>query len=275
MTKDFEFKDKYDINDLISIVSLLRAPEGCPWDREQTHASIKKNFIEETYEVIEAINTGSANALKEELGDVLLQIALHTEMEREAGEFDFTDVADGICKKLILRHPHVFGDVAVNDSSDVITNWEAIKLKEKGMNSVTQSMESVPKELPALMRAQKIQKKAANAGFDWTSCDGAMDKLKEEMIELENALNEGAQTHIEEEFGDVLFSCVNIARFIHADSEEALSAATDKFLSRFLIVENLASGQGVIMQNASVCELDALWNKSKQILSEKSETEEL
>lgn len=275
MAVDFEFKEHYNVYDLISIIALLRAPGGCPWDREQTHTSIKKNFIEETYEVIEAINRENTDALREELGDVLLQIALHTQMEAEKNNFDFDDVADGICKKLILRHPHVFGDVEAHTSAEVLTNWDAIKLKEKGMKSVSESMCSIPRELPALMRAQKVQKKAAGQGFDWSDISGAMDKLYEEINELKNALNTREQHCVEDEFGDVLFSCVNLARFIHTDSEEALTAATDKFLSRYVIVERLAQEKGIDMKASSLDALDALWDEAKQILSEQSETEEI
>lgn len=274
MAVDFEFKEHYQMEDLISIIALLRAPGGCPWDREQTHASIKKNFIEEVYEVIEAINQNSTDGLKEELGDVLLQIVLHTQMEAEKGNFDFNDVADGICKKLILRHPHVFGSVQADSTDEVLANWDAIKLKEKGMKKVSDSMRSIPRELPALMRAQKVQRKAAGQGFDWENIDGAADKLYEEINELKNALLQGDRHSIEDEFGDVLFSCVNIARFIHVDSEEALTGATDKFLERYILVERLAQEKGIDMKTSSLETLDSLWNEAKQILSEKSETEE-
>lgn len=231
MALDFIRKEHYNTEDLIRIVALLRAPGGCPWDQAQTHASIKKNFIEETYEVIEAINRQSTAGLQEELGDVLLQVALHAQMEAEAGRFDFNDVADGICKKLIFRHPHVFGDVKAENTDDALASWDAAKLKEKGMKKVSQSMVSIPRELPALMRAQKVQHKAAKQGFDWPDRSGAMDKLDEEINELKIALDQGEPSSIADEFGDVLFSCVNIARFIGVDSEEALTAATDKFLS--------------------------------------------
>ena len=167
MALDFIRKEHYNTEDLIRIVALLRAPGGCPWDQAQTHDSIKKNFIEETYEVIEAINRQSTAGLQEELGDVLLQVALHAQMEAEAGRFDFNDVADGICKKLIFRHPHVFGDVKAENTDDALASWDAAKLKEKGMKKVSQSMVSIPRELPALMRAQKVQHKAAKQGFDW------------------------------------------------------------------------------------------------------------
>lgn len=276
MSVDFEIKDKYDINDLISIVTVLRAPGGCPWDREQTHESIKKNFIEETYEVIEAINKKDAESLKEELGDVLLQVALHAEMEREKGSFDFNDVADDIVKKLVIRHPHVFGEVTANNASQALDSWDAVKLKTKGMKSQSESMIKVPRELPALMRAQKIQHKAAKSGFDWDSVDGAVDKLYEEINELKIAMSHNDKSEIKDEFGDVLFSCVNIARFIDVDSEESLTDATDKFMSRFIEAERMAKEQGIDMKASSIDELNALWDSAKKIKNAgKPATEEL
>ncbi len=268
MSVDFQIKDNYNINDLISIVTALRAPGGCPWDREQTHQSIKKNFIEETYEVIEAINKNDPDMMKEELGDILLQVALHCEMEREKGNFDFNDVANDIVKKLVVRHPHVFGDAVANSNSQALENWDAVKLRTKGMKSQTESMVSVPRELPALMRAQKIQHKAAKVGFDWQEISGALEKLYEEIEELKIAVSNGESSQIEDEFGDVLFSCVNISRFINVDSEECLTASTDKFVSRFAQVENLAKEKGIDMKSASLDELDALWDEAKKILAE-------
>ena len=265
MTVEFEFKDKYDISDLIEIVKVLRAPGGCPWDREQTHESIKKNFIEETYEVIEAINKKSPAMLKEELGDILLQVALHAEMERELGNFEFNDIANDIVKKLIIRHPHVFGDVSAQTEEEALSSWDNAKAQSKGIKNQSESMLSVPRELPALMRAQKIQHKAAKAGFDWDNADGAFDKLDEEINELKIAVAHGDKSEIEDEFGDVLFSCVNISRFLKVDSEEALTAATDKFLERYIEVEKLAKENGVDMKEASIEELDALWDKAKKI----------
>ena len=267
---DFEFKDTYDINDLINLVTVLRAPGGCPWDREQTHESIRKNFIEETYEVIEAINKKDSASLREELGDILLQVALHCEMEREKGVFDFNAVADEICKKLIVRHPHVFGDVHAENGKEALDSWDAVKLKTKGMKKQSESMLKVPRERPALMRAQKLQQKAAKAGFDWDELSGAIDKLYEEIDELKSALSGDKRDEIEDEFGDVLFSCVNISRFIDVDSEEALTAATDKFLSRYLIVERLAQEENIDMKTASIDTLDILWEKAKKLIAEKA-----
>lgn len=275
MAKEFVLKDKYNIDDLVAIIKVLRAPGGCPWDREQTHESIKKNFIEETYEVVEAINKQSTDMLREELGDVLLQIVLHSEMESENGNFSFDDVVNDIVQKLVVRHPHVFGEVVANNTAEALNSWDAVKLKTKGQKNQTESMLSVPRELPALMRAQKIQHKAAKIGFDWDNVGGAVDKLYEEIDELKTAMEQGKRFDIEDEFGDVLFSCVNIARSIDVDSEEALTASTDKFMSRFSLVEQMASEQGIDMKSSSIEELDRLWDKAKKIKnSEKSVMED-
>lgn len=275
MAEEFVLKDKYNMDDLVAIIKVLRAPGGCPWDREQTHESIKKNFIEETYEVVEAINKQSTDMLREELGDVLLQIVLHSEMESENGNFSFDDVVNDIVQKLVVRHPHVFGEVVANNTAEALNSWDAVKLKTKGQKNQTESMLSVPRELPALMRAQKIQHKAAKIGFDWDNVSGAVDKLYEEIDELKTAMEQGKRLDIEDEFGDVLFSCVNIARFIDVDSEEALTASTDKFMSRFSLVEQMASEQGIDMKSSSIEELDRLWDKAKKIKnSEKSVMED-
>lgn len=275
MSVDFEIKERYNIDDLIQLVTVLRAPNGCPWDREQTHESIKKNFIEETYEVIEAINKKDAEGLKEELGDILLQVALHSEMERERGTFDFNDVANDICHKLVIRHPHVFGDVIAENEKEALNSWDNIKLKTKGIKNQSESMAMIPRELPALMRAQKVQSKAAKAGFDWDNAAGAFDKLFEEINELKIALKQGCQKDIEDEFGDVLFSCVNIARFLDLDCEQALTASTDKFINRYTLLEKLARDKGIVMKEASVDELDRLWINAKEIIADKAKTEEI
>ena len=260
---DFEFKDSYDVRDLVEIMRILRAPGGCPWDAEQTHESIKKNLIEETYEVIEAINKNDKELLCEELGDLLMQVVFHAQMERESGEFDFDAVSDGVCKKLIERHPHVFGEVSISGVDDVLTNWDAIKRKSKGQKSTTESMLSVPRELPALMRATKLQKKAADVGFDWDDVSGALDKLEEEISELRQAIDNKDSANISEELGDVLFSAVNVSRFVKTDAEEALTASSDKFLSRFTEVEKLAKERSIDMKSAGIDELDKLWDEAK------------
>lgn len=260
---DFEIKNSYTVQDLVEIMRLLRAPGGCPWDAEQTHESIKKNLIEETYEVIEAINKKDSVLLCEELGDLLMQVVFHAQMEKEAGVFDFDAVADGVCKKLVERHPHVFGEVSVSGVDDVLTNWDDIKRKTKGQKNTTESMLSVPRELPALMRATKLQKKAADVGFDWNDVSGALDKLEEEIKELRQAVENNDSANMTEELGDVLFSAVNVSRFIKADAEEALTSASDKFLSRFTVVEKLAAERGMDIRSSTLEELDKLWDEAK------------
>ena len=268
---DFTIKDKYNIEDLLQIMELLRSPGGCPWDAEQTHESIRKDFIEETYEVIEAINKNDKELLKEELGDVLLQVAFHTQIEKEADSFDFSDVCDGICKKLIERHPHVFGEVSVSSTDEVLTNWDNIKRKSKGQKTQGSSMLKVPKELPALMRAQKIQSKAKKAGFDWDSIDGAFDALYSELDELKAAMKNGNADEIKNEMGDLLFSCVNVSRFLDVESEEALTLSNEKFIERYVTVEKLAEERNINMKETPIEELDELWKEAKIILGSNRE----
>ncbi|MEA4954791.1 MAG: nucleoside triphosphate pyrophosphohydrolase [Pseudoflavonifractor sp.] len=259
---DFVRKDSYSLNDLEHIVSILRAPGGCPWDGEQTHESLRRGMLEESYEVVEAIDEGDASHLKEELGDVLLQVVFHADIEKDAGRFTLDDVADGICKKLIFRHPHVFGDVSVSGSDEVLVNWEALKREEKGQETYSDTLTSVARSLPALWRAEKVQKKAKKAGFDWPDATGAMDKLSEELEELKQAVAENS--NVAEELGDLLFAAVNVSRFVKVDPEETLTAATDKFISRFEKVEHLAVQAGRDMAEMSLDELDTLWNKAKR-----------
>lgn len=265
MIDGFEFKESYDIFDLINIVGILRSPNGCPWDREQDHKSIRRDLLEETYEVIEAINKENRDMLLEELGDILLQVVFHTQIERENGSFDFDDVADGICKKMIERHPHVFGSVSADTSEQVLENWDVIKKKTKQQKTQTESMLSVPREFPALMRADKIQKKASKVGFDWDYVDGAFDKVSEELDELKEAVANGDGANIREELGDLLFSVVNVSRFVGVDSEEALTASTDKFIKRFGKVEQMAKEKNLDMKNTELSELDKLWDSAKDV----------
>ena len=257
---DFKQKEKYDINDLLEIMRCLRAPGGCPWDAEQTHESIRKNLIEETYEVVEAIDKKDSGMLLEELGDLLMQVVFHTQIEEEKGYFNFDDVADGVCKKLIERHPHVFGEVEVSGVDDVLDNWDAIKRRKKGQKKGSEPMLSVPRELPALMRAAKIQQKASAVGFDWPDVSGAYNKITEETQELRKAVESGVKEDISDELGDLLFSVVNVSRFLKCDAEEALTTASDKFINRFIRVEQLAKENGVDMEKASLEELDRLWD---------------
>ncbi|MCL2106679.1 MAG: nucleoside triphosphate pyrophosphohydrolase [Oscillospiraceae bacterium] len=270
----------YHTSDLLDIIALLRAPGGCPWDAAQTHESIRGNFIEETYEVVEAINKRDDALLCEELGDVMLQIALHAQMASERGAFDWNDAADAICRKLIERHPHVFAELRVNGAKEALGNWDAIKRRSKGQETMAQAMEQVPRELPALMRGAKIQAKAARVGFDWPSIDGALERLEEELAELRQAIEAKDNGHAREELGDVLFSAVNVSRFIKEDGgagcdpEQALTAATDKFLRRFTRVEDLARAEGLDMAKAPLEELDRLWELAKRDLSQDNNLKE-
>lgn len=265
MIENFNFKERYDVNDLIDIVEILRSPGGCPWDIEQDHKSIRRDFLEETYEVIEAINKEDRDGLLEELGDVLLQVVFHAQIEREKNSFDLNDVADGVCKKMIERHPHVFGNVNAETSEQVLENWDVIKKQTKQQKSQTESMLSIPREFPALMRADKVQKKAAKVGFDWDSVEGAFDKVSEELEELKEAVTMGVVENANEELGDLLFSVVNVSRFISVDSEEALTKATDKFIDRFSKVEKMAEEKGINMKETELSELDKLWDEAKKV----------
>lgn len=260
---DFKQKENYDIYDLIRIMEHLRSEDGCPWDREQSHESIRSNVIEEAYEVADAIDSGSQEMLVEELGDLLLQVVFHARMDEEAGGFNFDDVCDGICKKLVYRHPHVFGDVNADTSDEVLKNWDALKKTEKKQESFTDTLNSVPKAFPALMRSQKVQKRAARAGFDFDNKSDVYDKVAEEMVELSDADTLADNKKVFEEYGDLLFSVVNLARFLNIDAEEALAASTDKFIARFEKVEKLANERNIDMPNTPITELDKLWDEAK------------
>ncbi len=263
LTKDCFKKDRYDINDLLDIMRILREPGGCPWDAEQNHSSIRKDLLEEAYEVADAIDLNDDNALVEELGDLLLQVAFHTQIGVEEGSFSFDDVTDGVCKKLILRHPHVFGTVEVKNSEEVLLNWDAIKKDEKHQTSYTDTLLSVPKAFPALMRASKVQKRAGKAGFDWDNLNDAFAKIPEETKELSDAINKGNIEEIDEEFGDLLFACVNVSRFLKLDAEYSLNNATEKFINRFKAVEDVVLSKGMDMKDLSLQELDDIWNLVK------------
>lgn len=258
---DFLDKRSYDLSDLVEIVRILRAPGGCPWDGEQTHQSIRRNLLEEAYEAAEAIDQDSPEHLREELGDVLLQVVFHASIEEDAGRFDLNAVADGVCRKLIYRHPHVFGDVAVSSTGEVLSNWEELKKKEKGQATQADAVDAVARSLPALWRAEKVQKKAAKVGFDWDNVSGAMDKLSEETEELRAAID--GDGDVAEELGDLLFAAVNAARFLEVDPEDALHAASDKFSARFRRVEERVLASGRRMEDLSLQELDAIWKQIK------------
>ena len=259
---DFQCKDRYGWEDLLEITRLLRAPGGCPWDREQTHASIRRDLLEESYEVAEAIDEGSPEHLREELGDLLLQVVFHAVLAQEDGQFDLDAVADGVCKKLIYRHPHVFGDVTVGSTGEVLKNWEELKKKEKHQASQADAVDAVARSLPALWRAEKVQKKAAKVGFDWPDVSGALDKVAEETAELKAAMEGDGDP--EDEFGDLLFAAVNVGRFLKLDPEKSLTAATDKFAARFRRVEQAARDQGKELNDMTLAEMDALWDQVKK-----------
>ena len=260
---NFERKEKYDFNDLVDIMKILRSPDGCPWDRVQTHESIRQDFIEETYEAIEAIDTSDTELLREELGDVMLQVVFHSVMEEEKGSFDIHDVCDEVCKKLIIRHPHVFSDTIADTPEEVLKNWDKIKMDTKSQKSQSEVLASVSKALPALMYSQKIQKKAAKVGFDFESTDDALKKVEAELCELKTAIENNDEENMSEELGDLLFSVVNVARFINVNSEKALYDATKKFTERFGKVEQLCNERSIDMAEAPLSTLDSLWDEVK------------
>lgn len=268
---EYQQKEHYSISDLLDIVRLLRGEGGCPWDREQTHKSIKSDLIEETCEVIEAIDLEDAELLREELGDVLLQVVFHCRIEEEVKSFTFDDVCDEVCKKLIVRHPHVFGDVTADTTDQVLKNWDAIKMETKGQERYTDTLTSVAKSLPALMRAQKVGKRAMRAGMDFRCAEDAIACIGNEKAELDAAVINGDKANIEEEIGDLLFSCVNAARHLGVDAELALKSATEKFIKRFSATEELVSADKLDMKELPIEELDIYWDKAKSIISKMEE----
>ena len=261
---DFQCKSRYDWEDLLEIMRLLRAPGGCPWDAEQTHATIRRDFLEETYEALDAIDREDPVDMCEELGDMLLQVVFHTQIEAERGRFTMEDVVDGVCKKMVYRHPHVFGTAQVENSAEVLVNWEALKRREKSQASTADAIEAVPHTLPALWRAEKVQKKTAKAGFDWSCTLDALAKLEEEVRELRQALESGkaadAPHGVREELGDALFMAAKIGQMTGVDPEDALHRACDKFDSRFRHVETAADKP---LAEYTEAELVALWRAAK------------
>ena len=246
------------IRDLVEVVRRLRSPQGCPWDREQTHASLRATMLEEAYEVLEAIDEQSMPKLREELGDVLLQVLMQSEIATQAGDFTVGDVADAVREKLVRRHPHVFGATVVSGSEEVVRNWEALKAAEYGRES---ALDGVQRSLPALQWAWSLQRRAANVGFDWPSVDGPLDKVREELEELREAPTVEAR---EAEFGDLLFSLVNVARKLGMNPEDALRAATGRFEARFRIMEQKAKGEGQDLKDLPLDALDQYWEAAKR-----------
>lgn len=252
-----------DFSDLLDIMDTLRGEEGCPWDLEQSHESLKRYLIEECYEVLEAIDNQDEDMLIEELGDVLLQVVFHARIGKEQGYFNISDVIKGICNKMINRHPHIFGEVKVKSSEEVLVNWEEIKKKEKGFENYTEQLKHVPKNLPALMRAEKVQRKAAEVGFDFESIEENFAKVVEELNEIKNVYKGKERVKILEEVGDLIFSSVNVSRSLDIDPEFALNYTIDKFISRFEFIERSAVKMGTKLEEMSVQQMDILWNEAK------------
>ncbi len=251
------------MDDLVALMKQLRGKDGCPWDKEQTRVSLKPYLLEEAYEVLDAIEKDDIDLLIEELGDLLLQVVFHAQIASEDGEFDINDVVTGIYDKLVIRHPHVFGDVKATSESGALKSWEASKRKQKGVESFTQMLTDIPEVLPALMRSYKVQQKAALAGFDWDNIEDVMGKVIEELNELKEVYKTGSMNIIEEETGDLLFSVVNVARFLKLQPELALKATTDKFISRFRYIEETAAKAGQKIDKMPMEELDKLWEEAK------------
>ena len=252
---------KYTLDDLVQVIRILRGENGCPWDRVQTHESIRQDMLEEAYEAADAIDKGNMENLCEELGDVLMQVVFHAEIEAEKGGFTIEDVIRGICEKMVYRHPHVFGngEVQADTAEQVLVNWEELKKKEKHTETQTEVMKNVPDALPALIRARKVQKKAADVGFDFPDALGAIQKVYEEIQELEESVKLENGTE-EEEFGDILFALVNISRFLKINPEFALTKAIKKFINRFEYIEKSALLQGKDLSGMTLEEMDLLWD---------------
>lgn len=258
----------HPLDPLVDVMARLRSENGCPWDRKQTHTSLKRYLIEESYEVIDAIDEQDADALCEELGDVLLQIVFHAQLAQEAGSFTIDDIVETVTAKMVRRHPHVFGDVEANDVSTVLRNWDAIKKEEKsaqGKPEPESLLSGVPRHLPALMHAEEVQKKAARVGFEWADVTGAVEKVAEEARELQDAVNDSDPAGQSAELGDLLFAIVNVARYLHVEPEEALRATTAKFMRRFQHIEERAAAAGRKLADMTVAEMDAFWNEAKEL----------
>jgi MazG family protein len=262
------------IDRLLAIMARLRGPGGCPWDREQTLATLRPYLLEETYEVLEAIDDGDPREHCEELGDLLLQIVFQAQLTKEAGQFAFEDVAEAISSKLVSRHPHVFGDADVKDAAGVMKQWVALKRKEKAAKGKGKSvLEGVPRELPALARAERLTEKASRIGFDWPDAGGARAKIAEELAELDEAIAAGDRAHVEHELGDVLFAVANLARKLSLPPEEALRGAVGRFIERFEHVERGLEQAGIPHGSATLEQMDALWDEAKSLTSRREQGE--
>jgi len=253
----------FDFEDLKEIFSVLRGSDGCPWDKAQTHESIRANAIEEVYELVDAIDRKDTGNMLEELGDNLLQVFFHIELAKENGNFGYTDVLNRLCRKLINRHSHIFGNHSVSEAEQALEVWERNKQAEKRTEKTAKTIPYIPEAMPALMRANKIQKKAAKVGFDWNDVSGALEKAKEEFEELRAEIKKGDKTASENEMGDLLFAVVNICRFLEIDPEVALNKTNSKFVTRFDFVEKKLKEQGKAPEQSNLAEMDKLWEQSK------------
>jgi len=254
--------------ELKRVMELLRSPDGCPWDREQTHHSLRPYLIEETYEVLEAIDGGDDRKLAEELGDLLLQIVFHSQIAQEQGRFSIEDVVDGIIEKLKRRHPHVFGDKRVKSSRDVLIGWEKIKHQEVKKKKGASILDGVPRELPALLKAHRVQEKVSRVGFDWEHIDQVFAKVEEELAEFRRAYRKHQKEQVEEELGDIFFALVNLARYLETSPEDALRRTIDKFITRFKFVESALQLQGLDPREVGLEAMDKLWDEAKSQESE-------
>lgn len=266
---DFEPKDNYDFSDFIKLIAFLRSEKGCPWDREQTHESIKMNLLEEAYELYEALEGVDEEHLIEELGDLLMQVLFHSRIAEESGRFNIDTVSDAACKKLVHRHPHVFSNVNVNDSDEVLQNWDNIKRRDRGQQKEHSAMNGISSALPALMRAQKIQSRAGKIGFDWPDVQGAFSKLEEEVSELKDGMDNNNRENIAEELGDIIFSAVNVARFYNLDTEEVVLKSCEKFIKRFEYMEEKAESKGIKLGELSLSEMEEIYQQGRQELEGK------
>ena len=249
---------------LVDIMATLRSPAGCPWDRAQDSTSLKPYLLEEAYEVLEALEEGTPRKLRDELGDLLFQVIFHAQLARERGDFDAYDVLAGTIAKMTRRHPHVFGSAAASTPKEALQNWEEIKRQEKTAAQATSVLDGVPRQLPSLLRAQRLQDKASRVGFDWQHVEQVWQKVCEELQELRAVMNQGKRAAIEAELGDVLFVLVNLARFLDINPDEALHKTTTKFIHRFQFIERELSRQGKTPKQATLAEMDALWEQAKR-----------
>lgn len=254
-----KLSEKFD--KLVEIMEILRSEKGCPWDRVQNHDTLKRYLLEETYELIEAIENKDPKSIKEELGDLILQIVFHSQIAKEQGNFDINDVIDSIIQKMIGRHPHVFGEAEFKTPEEVLNQWDERKKEEGKLGSSI--LEGIPLTLPSLLKAYKIQSRVAKVGFDWDNIDGIFDKIKEELKEVQEAIKIGEKIKIEEEIGDLLFSLVNLARFLKIDPETALRKTNRKFEKRFKRLEKLAQQKGKNLKDMTLSEMDSLWEEIK------------